>query len=140
MLQTNVEIDHIVVQATELAQSLQHEYVTLEHVFLCMIRYEPFKNLLTEFGADVDGLDADLQVYLEEQTYLITTNIDPKKTHALERVFNRAFTQVLFIFGLLILSYLIKSSNEELSQVYFSLVEVDVYTIHYFKTKLLFFF
>ena len=96
MLQTNVEIDHIVAQATELAQTFQHEYVTLEHVFLSMVRYDPFRNLLTEYGADVEGLDADIQFYLEEQTYLITTNIDPKKTHALERVFNRAFTQVLF--------------------------------------------
>jgi ATP-dependent Clp protease ATP-binding subunit ClpA len=96
MLQTNPEIDLIVSDATDLARSYSHEYVTLEHVFLCMIRYEPFKDFLTSFGADIDSLDLELQAYLESQIYLINTNNDPKKTHALERTFNRAFTQVLF--------------------------------------------
>lgn len=96
MLQTNIEIDHIVSEATQLARNLNHEYVILEHVFLSMVRYEPFKNLIDEFGVDVTGLDADLQAYIEAQTYLVQAGSDPKKTHALERVFNRAFTQVLF--------------------------------------------
>jgi ATP-dependent Clp protease ATP-binding subunit ClpA len=96
MLQTNPEIDHIVVEATELARHLSHEYVTLEHVFLGMVRYDPFRDFLIAYGADVEGLDADLEAYLLEQTLLISINSDPKKTHALERVFNRAFTSVLF--------------------------------------------
>jgi len=96
MLQTNPEIDHIVSEATDLAKSLSHEYVTLEHVFLSMIRYEPFRKFLIEYGTDVDGLDADLDAYLLGQDHLISISSNPKKTHALERVFNRALTQVLF--------------------------------------------
>lgn len=96
MLQTNPEIDFVVTEATALAKKYNHEYVTLEHVFLSMVRYEPFKNFLLEFGADVEGLDADLESYLESQTYLVNSDVEPKKTHALERVFNKAFTQVLF--------------------------------------------
>lgn len=96
MLQTNPEIDHVVSEATLLAKSFSHEYVTLEHVFLSMIRYDPFKDFLVSYGSDVDGLDADLDAYLGAQDFLVVTDSDPKKTHALERVFNRAFTQVLF--------------------------------------------
>jgi ATP-dependent Clp protease ATP-binding subunit ClpA len=96
MLQTNPEIDHIVAEATELAKALSHEYVTLEHVFLSMIRFDPFRDLLVQVGADADGLDAELESYLLQATNLIVDNIEPKKTHSLERVFNRAFTQVLF--------------------------------------------
>lgn len=96
MLQTNPEIDHIVSEATLLAKNYNHEYVTLEHVFLSMIRYTPFKDFLSDFGADTDALDAEIEAYLEGQNYLIILDSDPKKTHALERVFNRAFTQVLF--------------------------------------------
>lgn len=96
MLQTNPEIDHIVSEATEMAKNLSHEYVTLEHVFLSLIRFDPFKDLLIQFGADVDGLDAELELYLLQATNLIVSDIEPKKTHSLERVFNRAFTQVLF--------------------------------------------
>jgi ATP-dependent Clp protease ATP-binding subunit ClpA len=96
MLQTNPEIDLIVSDATEIAKQLQHEYVTLEHVFLAMTRYEPFKDFLISFGADVLGLDADLEDYIKGQSFFVSADVDPKKTHALERVFNRAFTQVLF--------------------------------------------
>ena len=96
MLQTDPEIDHIVAEATEMAKRYNHEYVTLEHVFLSMVRYEPFRSFLIDYGADVDGIDADIDAYLLGQISLISTQGDPKKTHALERVFNRAFTQVLF--------------------------------------------
>lgn len=96
MLQTNPEIDLIVAEAIEIAKKYSHEYVTLEHVFLSMIRFTPFREFLTNFGADVEGLDADLETYIESQEYLVCENVEPKKTHALERVFNKAFTQVLF--------------------------------------------
>ena len=96
MLQTNPEIDHVIEEATQLAMKLSHEYVTLEHVFLSMIRYEPFRDLLTDYGADVDALESDLDAYLLSQVDLVSTEGEPKKTHALERTFNRAFTQVLF--------------------------------------------
>jgi len=96
MLQTNPEIDHIVNEATQLAKNLSHEYVTLEHIFLSMIRFESFRDLLLEFGADVDGLDAELEMYLLQATNLVVAELEPKKTHSLERVFNRALTQVLF--------------------------------------------
>ncbi len=96
MLQTNPEIDHVIEEATQLAIKLSHEYVTLEHVFLSMVRYNPFKDLLVEYGTDVDALENDVDAYLLSQVDLISTDGDPKKTHALERVFNRAFTQVLF--------------------------------------------
>jgi ATP-dependent Clp protease ATP-binding subunit ClpA len=96
MLQTNPEIDHVIEEATKIAIKLSHEYVTLEHVFLAMLRYEPFKDLLVNFGADVQSLENELEDYLLSQVDLISTDGDPKKTHALERTFNRAFTQVLF--------------------------------------------
>lgn len=96
MLQTNIEIDHVVSEATAIARAFKHEYVTLEHVFLSMVRYEPFKTLLEEFGADTKSLDEDLFRYLKDESLLHTSGGDPKKTHSLERVFNRALTQVLF--------------------------------------------
>jgi len=125
MLQTNPEIDHIVSEATSLAKKLSHEYVTLEHVFLAMVRYEPFKELLNEFGADHEGLDGELEAYLLQATNLIVDLDDPKKTHSLERTFNRAFTQVLF-----------SSRNTiELMDLFLSIhAETNSYA-HYFMVK-----
>ena len=97
MLQTNPEIDHIVAEATALAKSYHHKYVTVEHVMMSMVKYKPFNNLLYDFGVDTDGLVVDIDTYLVSQNELVDPNVDePKKTHTLERVFNRAFTQVLF--------------------------------------------
>lgn len=97
MLQTNPEIDHIVTEATNIAREFKHEYVTLEHLTLSLVKYKPFNELLANFGADVDGLVKDLEVYLVGLDDIVTSSgEDPKKTHTLERVFNRAFTQVLF--------------------------------------------
>ena len=98
MLQTNPEIDAIIEFATQVAVSKNHEYVTLEHILFSMASKGPFKSLITSFGCDTDALIADLDKYLEKQTYLVNQGYDvvPKKTHSLERVFNRAFTQVLF--------------------------------------------
>ena len=97
MLQTNPEIDHIVAEATNSAKEFKHEYVTVEHVLLSLVKYKPFNDLVNNFGVDAEGLENDIELYLVGLTDLVKdTNDEPKKTHALERVFNRAFTQVLF--------------------------------------------
>ena len=97
MIQANPEIELIVKYATELAVSYKHSYVTLEHMTLALIEHKPFRELLENFGVDYEGLTEDLTNYLKNQTHLNSNNDEtPKKTHALERVFNRAFAQVIF--------------------------------------------
>jgi ATP-dependent Clp protease ATP-binding subunit ClpA len=99
MIHTNPEIEVIVSDATASAKAQSHEYVTLEHLALALINYKPFNQLLADFGIDTVGLQQELVGYLGSQHYLISKRNDyeaPKRTHALERVFNRAFTQVLF--------------------------------------------
>jgi ATP-dependent Clp protease ATP-binding subunit ClpA len=71
--------------------------VVTEHVLLALIRYAPFRKVLEKFGADANLMDQEVTAYLESLTSLVTTkDVQPKKTNALERVFNRALTQVLF--------------------------------------------
>jgi ATP-dependent Clp protease ATP-binding subunit ClpA len=98
MIQPNPEIEVVIKGATESAKDLNHEYVTLEHLLKSLACYQPFGDLLMNYGVDVNGLIKDLDDYLALQTFIISSkqDVEPKKTHALERVFNRAFTQVLF--------------------------------------------
>jgi ATP-dependent Clp protease ATP-binding subunit ClpA len=98
MIQPNPEIEVVIESATNAARQLKHRYVTVEHLLHGVLSYRPFYDLLTNFGADVEGLTDDLTMYLTTQRHLVSADadLDPKKTHALERVFNRAFTQVLF--------------------------------------------
>ena len=98
MVQSNPDIERIIEMATSIAQSKNHEYVTLEHLLQGMLTHEQFREFLDKFGADTENMQKDLDAYLDKQTHLVSQVYDviPKKTHSLERVFNRAFTQVLF--------------------------------------------
>ena len=99
MMQTSPEIELVVQTATANAKDLNHEYVTLEHLARALVSYEPFNKLLTNFGIDTPALIQDFDEYIKSQTILVSKDPHysaPKRTHALERVFNRAFTQVLF--------------------------------------------
>jgi ATP-dependent Clp protease ATP-binding subunit ClpA len=96
-MQNNPEIEQIIDAAVKLARDRHHEYVMTEHVLLSLIRYNPFRKVLEKFGTDVAMLDSELEAYLHSQVNLVTAkDVQPKKTNALERVFNRALTQVLF--------------------------------------------
>ena len=97
-IQPNPEIEVIVNSAIKSAKERNHEYVSLEHLLVGTVTYKPFYDLLVTFGVDVDSLIIDTDTYLDTQNYLVSKdpNCEPKKTHGLERVFNRAFTQVLF--------------------------------------------
>lgn len=98
MLQTSPEIDQMIESATQYAATKNHEYVTLEHLLYAMVTNDSFKEMLNNFGCEVDLLTQEIDDYIVTQTFLISKGYDivPKKTHSLERVFNRAFTQVLF--------------------------------------------
>ena len=96
-MQSSAEIEQIVDAAVKSARDRKHEYVMTEHVLLSLIRHEPFLRVLEKFGTDVVRLDQELEAYLVSLAALVTTHdVQPKKTNALERVFNRALTQVLF--------------------------------------------
>jgi ATP-dependent Clp protease ATP-binding subunit ClpA len=98
-INSNPEIEEIIAAATDLARDYRHEYVTLEHLLIALVEFRSFKKLLTDYGIDTTPLLADLYEYTAQQDHLVDLSdkeIVPQRTHSLERVFNRAFTQVLF--------------------------------------------
>ena len=96
-MQQSPEIEQLLQQAQRLAVAKKHEYLTLEHIALVLIRHAPFNAVLKKYGVATNILENELDNYLDSQVYLVSTReVEPKKTHALERVFNRALTQVMF--------------------------------------------
>jgi ATP-dependent Clp protease ATP-binding subunit ClpA len=96
-MQNNPEIEQIVDAAVKIARDCKHEYVLTEHVLLSLLRHAPFRQVLEKFGTDVVRMEQEIEAYLASLANLVTTkDVQPKKTNALERVFNRALTQVLF--------------------------------------------
>jgi len=98
MLQPNKDLEQIFESAVSLASDHNHEYVTLEHFLHGMVKHEEFAKLLIGAGGDIDGLIKNLEKYIaEELKDIVNPDVErPKKTNTVDRVLNRAFTQVLF--------------------------------------------
>jgi len=99
MIQANPEIELIISAAGDNAKRYKHEYVTLEHLLYAILNYRPFGDLLKNFGTDVDAILSDIDSFnsrFDNGNLTDDEDLQPKKTHALERVFNRSLTQVLF--------------------------------------------
>jgi ATP-dependent Clp protease ATP-binding subunit ClpA len=126
-MQNSPEIESVVQEAVNLATSLDHEYVTIEHLLLAMLRNQAFKRVLEKFGIQVDLMDHELESYLRGQASLLRRDpvTQPRKTHALERLFNRALTQVMFT----------GRRSVTLMDVYLSMMAETNSHAHYFLLK-----
>ena len=85
-------------KALDVAKKLQHEYLTIEHLLFAMLCEESFFNCVQGYGADPDYIKKNLEHYLKTKLtdIVVQETVKPKKTQTVERVLNRAFTQVLF--------------------------------------------
>jgi len=99
MVEPSKELALVFDKALADAKKLQHEYVTIEHLLFSMLCSDTFYGTLKGFGADVDYIKSNLEHHLKDKCDEIKVDVKkykPKKTQAVERVLNRAFTQVLF--------------------------------------------
>ena len=99
MVEPSEELQLVFDKALKDAKKLQHEYVTIEHLLFAMLCSDNFERVLKGFGADIEFIKTNLEHYLKNNLNEITvqeTSYKPKKTQAVERVLNRAFTQTLF--------------------------------------------
>ncbi len=100
-MNNSVEIESIIEQAIVFAKDRSHQYCTVEHLLLALVKHVPFKKCLDAFGADTENLTKEISDYLDNLR-AIQVNVDqgqevsPRKTNSLERVINRSVTQVLF--------------------------------------------
>jgi len=100
MLEANEGLENIFENAVKEAEKRRHEYVTIEHVLLALIKDESIGTVLHDFKVNVGMLIKDVEDYLDTKCNDIVTKgkepMTPRKTASLERLMNRAFTQALF--------------------------------------------
>ena len=99
MVEPSDNLQAVFEKAIEIAKKLHHEYLTIEHLLAAMLMEDQFYKCLQGYGTNVDDLKQQLVTYLQTKCQEITVPdvvVKPKKTQAVERVLNRAFTQVLF--------------------------------------------
>ena len=99
MVEPSDNLQAVFEKAIDTAKKLHHEYLTIEHLLFAMLTEETFTKTVQGYGADVEGLRKNLTDYLADKCSEITVQdvvVKPKKTQSVERVLNKAFTQVLF--------------------------------------------
>jgi ATP-dependent Clp protease ATP-binding subunit ClpA len=115
MVEPSKELALVFDKAVNDARKLSHEYITLEHLLYAMLCEETFGTLVNGYGADVDMMKKELENFLKtklEKIVVEDEKFKPKKTQTVERVLNRAFTQVLFA----------GRNNIEIPDVFFSML------------------
>jgi ATP-dependent Clp protease ATP-binding subunit ClpA len=99
MIEPSKSLQEIFEKSVEMAKTLSHEYITIEHIIYGIMEDEDSYKLLESFGADAKFVKTNIEHYLKNNLNDIKTtnaNAKPKKTNSVERVLNRCFTQVLF--------------------------------------------
>jgi ATP-dependent Clp protease ATP-binding subunit ClpA len=99
MVEPSDNLQAVFEKAIDTAKKLHHEYLTIEHLLFAMLNDEGFTSAIAGFGGKPEELKQELTDYLQNKCGEITVTdvvVKPKKTQAVERVLNRAFTQVLF--------------------------------------------
>ena len=132
MVEPSETLQVVFEKAIKDAKKLSHEYVTVEHLLFAMLCEENFINVIKGYGADLDYLKQNLEHHLKnncDELKVADSKYKPKKTQTVERVLNRAFTQVLFS----------GRSAIELSDVLISILAekkcVSVYYLHKSKVQ-----
>ena len=99
MVEPSDNLQIVFEKAIDTAKKLHHEYLTIEHLLFAMLMEDSFTNTVQGYGANVVNLKTNVSDYLQHKCAEITVQdvvVKPKKTQSVERVLNRAFTQVLF--------------------------------------------
>lgn len=91
------EIEQLLQQATKIANSHNHEYMQSEHLLSAMLNNEEFANVIAAYEVDMADFTNDLKQYIKTKIPVSNKKLDTvKKTQSVDRIFNRALTQVLF--------------------------------------------
>ena len=94
-------VDNIIECAIDYAEERQHEYVTIEHLMICLLEHPEIADIVDNITGDREVAISDLRNYLDDKLFNglvgeIPWDGKPKKTTSVERVMQRAFAQVIF--------------------------------------------
>ena len=83
-------------RAGQIAQSHDHEYVTLEHLLAAIIQDKEVIEILSELGANVGAISTDLLTHFNAGVLGKANGSSPRQTINLARVVQRTISQVIF--------------------------------------------
>jgi ATP-dependent Clp protease ATP-binding subunit ClpA len=99
MIEPSQKLQAVFEHSIVVAKKLGHEYITIEHLVFAIMQDADTYNQIQEFGADANFIKTNLEHYLKNNLNdikSVDSDVRPRKTHSIERVLNRCFSQVLF--------------------------------------------
>ena len=89
------EVELALISASQEAIERRHEFLTLEHILLAILNNDPGKMILYHCGADLRGLGASLEEFLDSRLERLpeASQRSPIQTKAVQRVLMRAVRQ-----------------------------------------------
>ena len=136
-------LENIVQEAADYADHRGHDYVTVEHITMFLIRDEKVQKILKDFKIDNDQVEKDLLEWIDNEG---NPGLDSengkrgkaKKTTSVDRIFQRGFAHVLFASkdqieeSDLLLSILMEENS--FSRYLFSLYGMDAESLQNYMT------
>lgn len=84
-------------RAFKIAEDLQHEYVTLEHMLYVLLEDGVIGGIIEEIGGNPQNIHNMVYEHLKDEMESVSkSGVETKQTKAVDRVFQRAMTQMLF--------------------------------------------
>ena len=90
----SIELNEVFSHAVEYARKEHHEYLTIEHVFLAILKSSTGNHVLDALGADMESLESGIVDHIKEHVPAVDGDIDPMETLALSSSINDMMNHV----------------------------------------------
>ncbi len=90
----SIALNDVFKQAVGYAKENRHEYLTVEHVFLAIVRSEAGIEILTALDADMVTLEAGIVEHITKTIPALKEAVEPFETVALSRAINDMMTHI----------------------------------------------
>lgn len=90
----SIALNDVFKQAVGYAKENRHEYLTVEHVFLAVVRSEAGIEILSTLNADLIALEAGIVEHITKTIPSLKEAVEPFETVALSRAINDMMTQI----------------------------------------------
>ncbi|QOR62266.1 ATP-dependent Clp protease ATP-binding subunit ClpA [Sulfurovum sp. ST-21] len=90
----SVALNDVFKEAVSYAKENRHEYLTVEHVFLAIVRSEKGKDILETLGADIARLEKGIVEHIHKTIPTLKEAVEPFETVALSRAINDMMTHI----------------------------------------------
>ena len=90
----SIALNDVFKEAVRYAKENHHEYLTVEHLFLAIVRSEAGKEILSLLDADLVALEAGIQKHIAQTIPSLKEAVEPFETVALSRAINDMMTHI----------------------------------------------